>query len=303
MRVLVNGLPLFAKRFAEDLQKYDPSSRYIFLDTYNSSWAKFLFFVYVPFCDCVISMNGVTDNSGSLNLVLRWKKKLILQWMGTDALLAMDRFKQQTIFRKYIDNSYNFVDSQWLMEEVKSLEVPVEYLHFKSVTVMPNEKIYDQISITSYVAEKRQLFYGMDQIAEIAKALPNIEFHLFGLNQADFPTTPNVHFYGWVSPEEFAEKLKASPIFLRLTDHDGFSVSVIEALGYGCEVVWSLPFEYTHLATNAQQAIEKISMLVPKIEKHGMKPNHELIEIVQQHFNPERLTKNYIQKLKEIVRK
>lgn len=301
MRVLVNGLPLFAKRFAEDLQKYDPSSRFIFLDTYNSLWAKFLFFLYVPFCDCVISMNGVTDNSGSLNLVLWWKKKLILQWMGTDALLAMDRFKQQTIFRKYIDNSYNFVDSQWLMEEVKSLEVPVEYLHFKSVTVMSNDKIYDQISITSYVAEKRQLFYGMDQIAEIARALPNIEFHLFGLNQADFPTTPNVHFYGWVSPEEFAEKLKVSPIFLRLTDHDGFSVSVIEALGYGCEVIWSLPFEYTHLATNAQQAIEKISMLVPKIEKLGMKPNHELIEIVQQHFNPETLTKNYIQKLKEIV--
>ncbi len=301
MRVLVNGLPLFAKRFAEDLQKYDPSSRFIFLDTYNSLWAKFLFFLYVPFCDCVISMNGVTDNSGSLNLVLWWKKKLILQWMGTDALLAMDRFKQQTIFRKYIDNSYNFVDSQWLMEEVKSLEVPVEYLHFKSVTVIPNDKIYDQISITSYVAEKRQLFYGMDQIAEIARALPNIEFHLFGLNQADFPTTPNVHFYGWVSPEEFAEKLKVSPIFLRLTDHDGFSVSVIEALGYGCEVIWSLPFEYTHLATNAQQAIEKISMLVPKIEKLGMKPNHELIEIVQQHFNPETLTKNYIQKLKGIV--
>jgi len=301
MRVLVNGLPLFAKRFAEDLQKYDPSSRFIFLDTYNSLWAKFLFFLYVPFCDCVISMNGVTDNSGSLNLVLWWKKKLILQWMGTDALLAMDRFKQQTIFRKYIDNSYNFVDSQWLMEEVKSLEVPVEYLHFKSVTVMSNDKIYDQISITSYVAEKRQLFYGMDQIAEIARALPNIEFHLFGLNQADFPTTPNVHFYGWVSPEEFAEKLKVSPIFLRLTDHDGFSVSVIEALGYGCEVIWSLPFEYTHLATNAQQAIEKISMLVPKIEKLGMKPNHELIEIVQQHFNPETLTKNYIQKLKGIV--
>lgn len=303
MRVLVNGLPLFAKRFAEDLQKYDPSSRYIFFDTYNSSWAKFLFFVYVPFCDCVISMNGVTDNSGSLNLVLRWKKKLILQWMGTDVLLAMDRFKQQTIIRKYIDNSYNFVDSQWLMEEVKSLEVPVEYLHFKSVTVMPNDKIYNQISITSYVAEKRQLFYGMDQIAEIARALPNIEFHLFGLNQADFLTTPNVHFYGWVSPEEFAEKLKASPIFLRLTDHDGFSVSVIEALGYGCEVIWSLPFEYTHLATNAQQAIERINQLVPKIEKLGMKPNHELIEIVKHHFNPETLTKNYIQKLKEIVRK
>ena len=86
MRVLINGLPLFAKRLADELQKYDPQSSYIFLDTYNSKWAQLLFFIYLPFSDCVISMNGVTDNSGSLNLVLKWKKKLILQWMGTDIL-------------------------------------------------------------------------------------------------------------------------------------------------------------------------------------------------------------------------
>lgn len=303
MRVLVNGLPLFAKRFTAELQKYDAESQFIFLDTYNSRWAKILFFLYVPFCDCVISMNGVTDNSGSLNLVLWWKKKLILQWMGTDALLAMDRFKQHTINRKYIDNGYNFVDSPWLMEEVKSLNVPTEYVHFKAVTVVPNESQYEKITIISYVAEKRQLFYGMDQIAQIAKEFPNIEFHLFGLTHSDFPTTPNVYFHGWVSPEAFAETLKVSPIFLRLTDHDGFSVSVIEALGYGCEVIWSLPSAFTHLATNAQQAIEKINLLVPKIEKLGMKPNPELIQIVKSHFNPETLTKNYIQKLKEIVNK
>lgn len=76
MRVLINGLPLFAKRLADELQKYDHKSSYIFLDTYNSKWAQLLFFIYLPFSDCVISMNGVTDNSGSLNLVLKWKKKI-----------------------------------------------------------------------------------------------------------------------------------------------------------------------------------------------------------------------------------
>jgi hypothetical protein len=173
MRVLINGLPLFAKRLSEQLQKYDTTSSYIFLDTYNSRWAQLLFYLYLPFSDCVISMNGVTDNSGSLNLVLKRKKKLILQWMGTDALLAMDRFEKRTIDRKYIDYGYNFVDSMWLMEEVKSLGVAAEYMHFKSVNVVPNKHVYDKISVISYVAENRQTFYGMKQIAEIAKEFPD----------------------------------------------------------------------------------------------------------------------------------
>ena len=303
MRGLINGLPLFAKRIKDDLQKYDSKSSFNFLDTYNSKWAQLLFYLYLPFCDCVISMNGVTDNSGSLNLVLKRKKKLILQWMGTDVLLAMKRFQDKTIDRKYIDYGFNFVDSEWLMEEVKSLEVPVEYLHFKSVNVSPNENTYDKISVVSYVAEKRQEFYGMKQIAEIAREFPNIEFHLYGLTYSEFTTTSNVHFYGWVTPEEFAEKLKKTAIFLRLTEHDGFSVAAIEALGSGCEVIMSLPSDLTYLARNSEEAIEKMNFLISKIEKGGMKPNQDAIEIVKLRFNPETIAKNYIQKLKEIVRK
>ena len=303
MRILINGLPLFAERLKDELKKYDPKSTYIFLDTYNSKWAQLKFYFYVMFCDCVISMNGVTDNSGSLNLVLRYKKKLVLQWMGTDALLAMERFKKKTIDRRYIDYAFNFVDSEWLMEEVKSIGVPVEYLYFKSVETKPNNNKYTTVSVVSYVAQNRQEFYGMKQIAEIAKAFPSIDFHIYGLTQAEFQVTPNVHLYGWVKPEVFADRLKNTPIFLRLTEHDGFSVSVIEALGYGCEVIMSLPFELTQLARDTNEAIEKMNFLISKVEKRGMTPNQEMIEIVKLRYNPEILAKNYAKKLKEIVRK
>jgi glycosyltransferase involved in cell wall biosynthesis len=303
MRVLINGLPLFSKRLADELQKYDPASSYYFFDTYNSKWAQFLFYLYLPFSDVVISMNGVTDNSGSMNLVLKRCKKLILQWQGTDALLAMERFQKGIIERRYIDYASNFVDSEWLFDEIKSLNVPVEYLNFKSVTVQACTKKYERISVVSYVAESRQEFYGMQKIAEIAKVFPEIDFHLFGLKTAEFSTTSNVHFHGWVTPETFAKRLKETPIFLRLTDHDGFSVSVIEALAYGCEVIMSLPFELTHLATTTDEAIDKMLTVISTIEAREMTPNHTLIEAVKVRFNPEIVAKNYIQKLKEIAGK
>lgn len=302
MRVLINGLPLFSKRLASELQKYDPTSSYHFFDTYNSKWAQLLFYLYLPFSDVVISMNGVTDNSGSLNLVLKRRKKLILQWQGTDVLLAMERKKNGTIDRKYIDYAHNFIDSEWLFDEVKSLNVPVEYLYFKSVTVQSCTEKYERTAVVSYVAESRQKFYGIQKITDIARVFPEIDFHLYGLTTADFPTTPNVYFHGWVTPEIFAKRLKETPIFLRLTEHDGFSVSVIEALAYGCEVIMSLPFDLTHLATKTEDAIEKMKTVISTIEAREMTPNQALIEAVKLRFNPEILANNYIQKLKEIVK-
>jgi glycosyltransferase involved in cell wall biosynthesis len=303
MRVLINGLPLFAKRLARQLKKYDSNSSFIFLDTYNSKWAQIKFFLLIPFSDCVISMNGVSDNSGSLNLVLKWKKKLVLQWMGTDALLAMERFANKTIERKYIDYGYNFVDSEWLMDELKSIQLEPEYLHFKSVETTPNIQTYEKISVVSYVAENRQEFYGMNRIAEIASKFPEIEFHLYGLNHSDTPTTENVLFHGWVQAEEFINVLRKTPVFLRLTNHDGFSVSVIEALGCGCEVIMSLPFELTHIARNSEEAIGHMNKVIQKIKDRGMKPNIEMIEIVKLRYNRDTLSKNYIEKLKQVVSK
>jgi len=301
MRVLINGLPLFAKRLASELQKYDSNSSYVFLDTYNSRWAQLLFYLYLPFSDVVISMNGVTDKSGSLDLVLKRRKKLILQWMGTDVLLAMERFENGNIERKYIDYATNFVDSQWLLAEVRSLNIPVNYLCFKSVKAEENTTKYENISVVSYVAESRQGFYGMEKIATLALEFPAIDFHLYGLTKVEFPITSNVHLHGWVKPEVFAERLKTTPIFLRLTEHDGFSVSVIEALANGCEVIMSLPFDLTYLASNTSDAIEGMKQLISKIEARGMIPNKELIEAVKVYFEPEIIAKNYIQKLKEIV--
>ena len=88
MRVLINGLPLFAERLARQLKKYDSNSSFIFLDTYNSKWAQLKFFLLVPFSDCVISMNGVSDNSGSLNLVLKWKKKACTSMDGNRCFIS-----------------------------------------------------------------------------------------------------------------------------------------------------------------------------------------------------------------------
>jgi len=303
MRVIINGLPLFAERLANELQKYDPNSSYHFFDTYNSKRAQLRFYLYLPFSDVVISMNGVSDNSGSLNLVLKRRKKLILQWMGTDVLLALERSKNGTIDRKYIDYAVNFTDSLLLQEELRSINVPVELLNFKSIKTQTLTQSFSRISVISYVPEARQTFYGMKKIIAVAKQFPLIDFHLYGLKTSDFPIPSNIQLHGWVESEKFSAELKTNPIFLRLTDHDGFSVSVIEALSYGCEVIATIPFELCHFAKDEAAIIEQTSLVINKLEQRNLARNNDSIEAMNKKFNPSVIFPNYSQKLKEIAGK
>lgn len=303
MHVLVNGLPLFSKRLVQELNDFDPSSSYVFLDTYNSKWAQIKFMLMLPFADAVISLNGITDKSGSMSMTLKWKKKLIMQWMGTDALLALERFENKTIYREYIDNATHFVDSIWLKNEVESLGVKADFLYFKSVKETFPVQQYDRWAAVSYVGQSRQAFYGLPHIISLAKTHPEIDFHVYGTGETEYELPANVTLHGWVKEEVFWDAVKHSPLFLRLTDHDGFSVAVIEALSYGAEVIMSLPFELAQCAQNEEERQAAFVEAIRRVKAREMKPNVEAILEIQKRFHRDHLINTYIQKIKEVCGK
>jgi hypothetical protein len=83
----------------------------------------------------------------------------------------------------------------------------------------------------------------------------------------------------------FKKAVKETPIFLRLTDHDGFSVAAIEALSYGAEVLMSLPSDLTAMATNEEETYLAMKKAIQKVESRGMTPNYETIELIKTRFN------------------
>lgn len=303
MRVLINGLPLFASRLAKDLQEADPNSRFVFLDTYNSKLAQLKFLLLLPFSDCVISMNGVSDQSGSMDWVLRLKKKLIMQWMGTDVIIALDRYKKNTLFRKYIDYATHFADAPWLIEEVEQLGVKVHRVDFKytNAKVRPLDH-YNEIKVMSYVPQSRQLFYGLEFIVNAAKAFPDLPFHLYGMTKSEIELPENVILHTWADEEAFAKAVSESAIFLRLPEHDGYSASVIEAQGLGSEIIWTLSGEKSHFVNDQESLNNSISEIVQKLRTGGMKPNEDSIEFIRTNYNKSFLMKAYVNKIKDLVR-
>ncbi|MBM3185526.1 MAG: hypothetical protein FJZ67_04440 [Bacteroidetes bacterium] len=299
--IIFVGLPLFAKKMANDLGEIDKSKTYLAFDTYYSFTDKILFFFTLPFSSLVISFNGVTDKSGTLDWVLRWKKKLILQWMGTDALLAMERFKNGSIYRKYIDYASNFVDSPWQQEEVKSINLPIYIVPFKYGRELTPVDFYPEMTIFTYVAESRMEFYGWEKIKLAAQKFPFIEFRVAGLKNVSEDYPSNIKLLGWLKSEEMDKEIVIAPIFLRMTDHDGFSVTVIEALSVGAEVIWTHPSECIHWVKNEIELVHKIEELLVLIKNRNLSPSIENINFSKKTYNKITLHRNYILNLENLL--
>jgi hypothetical protein len=298
MKVLVTGLPLFSKRLTVDLNSQVGKKEFLFLDTYNSKWAQLRFLLLLPFSSGVFSMNGVSNHSGLLNWVLRFRKKLWMQWVGTDVSIAIEGIEKKTINRNYINYAKHATDASWLKEELDGIGIHCTLNCYK---YLPSDQVpvqqYEQIQVCSYVPQERQVFYGLPEIVKLAEAFPSIPFHIYGMTTPDLPAPENMIFYGWQPEELLQAKMKESALFLRLTEHDGFSVSVVEAMSLGSEVLTYHPFPLVNCVQDTD-LLTIFTHAVAQVENRGMTPNLVASKYYKTHFNRERVFEQLYRELK-----
>jgi hypothetical protein len=301
MRVLINGLPLFGQRLANDLTYIAPNQQFHFFNTYYNRRDQLKFMMLSPFTDIFISMNGVTDESGSMNKVLKSKKPLVMQWMGTDISLALERAQNKTINRKYLEHATHFVDAPWMVKELESIGLNVVLAPFKWVESRQRVLPYGRMQVLTYIPESRMNFYGWQQVRKLASDFPNVVFLVFGTTFCtdDFPE--NISLQGWVSESDFRREMEKSAVFLRLTEHDGYSVSVMEALAAGCEVLATHPFEHCSLITPNSSLSEVFANKLKLVENRGMFPNQDHIRFADKNYKRENVLTSYLQKLEKLV--
>jgi hypothetical protein len=299
MNIVVNGLPYFSKKLADDLQSFAPQHRFRFYDTYNSKFEQLKFAWALRKADLLISMNGVSDPSGSMDLAVKLEKKIWFNWVGTDVMLAVDRFNKGTIYRKYIDQAVHYTDSSWLQHELKSAGIDAGLIPYKWLDVQPYSVEFEHIQVYSYIGKNREDFYGWQTIRLIALAHPEIPFIIAGSDGVGIIDIPeNVQFKGWLNATEMKILRDASPIFIRLAEHDGFALSVLEALSAGSEVIWKYPHPQCHQLSNIQEDFDKVVALV---KARNLERNQDNIAYIAKNFQREVVLNNFIQELKKIV--
>ena len=299
MLILVNGLPFFSKKIVADLNQMDASNRYLFVNTYESRLAQLKFVLLLPFSGAIISFNGVSSHSKSMDWVIRFRKKLIMQWHGTDVQLATERVSNGTIIKKYIAASIHLTSAPWFQEELVEVVEKSTYAPFGYVCTAGNDTKYSEISILTYFAKGKENFYGWSEIEYLAKKMPQLKIRIVGVKELKDDVPNNIEMLGWVSEDRLLELMKESSIFVRLTEHDGKAISVSQALSTGAEVIWTYPFEKCHLVPKKKEALlEKVIELKHLIEQREMMPNKENIWHAEQTLLREPVLRNYLSILK-----
>lgn len=248
----------------------------------------------------MISMNGVSDQSGSLDLAIKKHRKIWMQWQGTDVLLALNRAKDGTINRKYIDHSVHFCDAPWLIDELKSIGIQAELMHYKWINQTTVKDQFQQLAVYSYVSKGREDFYGWQTIKHLASNFPEIPFYIVGSEGENLKNIPpNVEFRGWINQSEMKVLQSNTPIFIRLTEHDGFSLSVLEALANGSEVIWNQPHNLVNLC-NDETSIVVFERLIDRLKMNGLQRSEENIAYIHNNFDENVVMSRLISKLEEV---
>ncbi|MFT5778964.1 MAG: hypothetical protein ACI837_001921 [Crocinitomicaceae bacterium] len=304
MRVVVVGLPLFAKRLKDGLTRFDPTNKYLHFDTYYSKKDKIKARLQIPRADCVFSINGTIESSGVFDLALKKNVPLVMNWVGTDVLKAIDAYKNSRHQQHYIDKAIHFCEVDWIQEELREIGIEAEVVNFAAF-----DKRYELmdapgniLKVLSYIPGNRSDFYGMQTFIRLAEKFPEAEFSIAGTEGLDYQPLPaNLKALGWV--KDMDALYKQIHVCVRYTEHDGLSTFILEALARGKQVLYKNPYNHCMHCPDELELEKQLNALHLKLKAGESLVNKAGATFIKNHFNEECIFGDMIEKITEIVEK
>jgi len=140
----------------------------------------------------------------------------------------------------------------------------------------------NQVLTVGEVNEETYLRKGLDRFIEVAKKMPTIQFIHIGkwtdkkgnssreiIDYVKSISPSNINYLGYVETKELEKYYEESKIYLQLSRHEAFGVSVVEAMKYHCipivTNVFALPEvvgKCGYIVRNKIQCINSIKRLI-----------------------------------------
>ena len=248
---------------------------------------------------------------------LCWIKKdplIINHWVGSDVVREMEKqqqqqginrmriFFQECIYRRKMKTGglIHLAEAPWLADELSKININALYLPITTIDVNKlgtgNVQQVKDIDFLCYVPFKRFNFYGGDKIIKIAERWQNYSFFLMCSDLNEIPSDlvekmpKNVTISPRVEREKILEFYQRSKFFIRYTLHDGISISVLEALYYRLQVLWTYDFP----CTQKIETQEKLSDSIPYLIKNWQ-PNEKGNAYVIENFSIEKWRAQFLE--------
>lgn len=171
---------------------------------------------------------------------LQGAKKKIVHWIGTD-IYQLGHTLSVATWRELLD--YFKKEKITHLSEADFTQKELKELGIKSKVVpIPPSKLYKPMPLpkkftVGIYENPTQNMYAEELMEHVARSMPDIDFKFFG-NDSKKGKYNNVEHLGWVDMDEWIPKLSCN---LRITKHDGLSLTVLQFLSAGRNVVTNTP--------------------------------------------------------------
>ena len=204
-------------------------------------------------------------------------------WAGSDVLtLAQSPAEIETV---RLLNLVHWCCAPHLALELAPLGISARYVPIACApvpeTIAPMPSAF---SVLTYLPEPRRKFYGQDAVWNAARALPQVSFTVVGPGGPEPGAPANVHYVG--EQADMDARVDAACVLLRLPEHDGLAVGVVEALARGRHVVWNYELPGVATVHSCDEAIAELRRLHDAHRNGALAINHAGIAYASAHHNP-----------------
>jgi hypothetical protein len=250
--------------------------------------------------DVLISFGGPGPGVALVESALASTIPVLVVWAGSDVLVAAENpFDLAVIKRRGYDN---VAVAPWLLGELADLGIAASHLAVGAVNVADDIVPFPNVfRVLTYLPQSRRLFYGEERVYEIARQMPDVPFTVLGAGGRGLNAPHNVTFIGTVADAQ--PHIDGSSVLLRLTEHDGASVLVNEALARGRHVVWTHDYPGVRAVADTNEALAALQGLREQHRRGTLEPNKTGQDFVRRNFAPDDIARRFEAHLDRLLEK
>lgn len=295
-RVLLLGYPYFVDK----LQELGSDSRYCLVPFPKKGFRMWLALLR---SDLVYLIGGDLRPNRFYRVALLLRKKLIFHWVGSDILAMQDWRNQGKRFAPaFVKRVTHWAEVDWTARELAALDIPARVIPLTPATFPESVKeLPEKFVALTYLPPEKAGFYGESLIIQLAKAFPDVTFLAVGTapTARNSAWPGNLVSVGWVG--DMAELYREVSVLIRLTQHDGLSFMVLEALANARYVIWSYSFDGVFQANDYSRLEQVFRDLYQEYRDGKLQLNYPGRERVMQFYNPQAVWERISRGMDEVL--
>jgi hypothetical protein len=295
-RAIVVGFDYYARYLSKLINEYSERWR---LQAFPSSRSGLVQALWsLRNADVLISFGGPGPSIALSEAAGMRHIPVIVIWAGSDVLTAAETpFDLAVIKRRGFTN---FADGPWLVDELRDIGITADYRPVTAVDAsQPVAPFPRDFRVLTYLPEPRRRFYGEERVYALARRMPNVEFLVIGPGTRNPDAPTNVTFCGYV--QEVWRRIDSATVLLRLPEHDGKSMLVLETLARARHVVWTHEFPGVHAVCETGEAHAALQTLYEKHRNGTLLLNAAGRNHVRDHFSRPGIAARFESDLDEVV--